>query len=140
MKRESLYYRSNKPDGMEEYLSKYGWHFNKKAFEYAVSQMKKADTNTGKPKKIESISKESVEEMLKRMNIVVENNVLYDAAYVANMCKADYLHKSITDEAHLAMYVRDTIDDEDAVDGEIMVCWHAKMMRRGIPVEWEELL
>lgn len=140
MKMESLYYRNNKPDGMEEYLSKYGWHFNKKAFEYAVSQMKKKDETSGKMKKIEPIRKEVVDELLKRCGIELENDILYDAAYVANMCKADYLKGSVPDDMHMAMHIKETIDDDDAADGEVMVCWHAKMLRRGIGVEWEDLL
>lgn len=129
-----------RPEAMKNYLAHYGWHFNKKAFEYAVSLMKQKDQNTGKMKRIDQMSKEQVDELVKRFGTNLENNVLYDAAYVANMCKADYLHKSITDEAHLAMYVKDTIDDNDAADGEVMRCWWAKMVARGVGVEWEDML
>jgi hypothetical protein len=32
---------SKLPSGLEDYLSCYGWHFNKKLCDFAVSQMKK---------------------------------------------------------------------------------------------------
>lgn len=59
---------------------------------------------------------------------------------VANMGKADLLKSSITDEQHLALYVKDVVDDVDAGDGEIMREWDAKMTSRGIAVDWEEIL
>lgn len=70
----------------------------------------------------------------------MENNTLYDYVYVANMGKADYLKSSVTDDAHLALYVKDTIDDFDAPDGVVMCMWYAKMCRAGEPVEWDEML
>lgn len=48
--------------------------------------------------------------------IKLENDSGYDACYVANMCKADYYKRSIADEAHLALFVKDYIDDVDAYD------------------------
>lgn len=139
MKRNSLDSVIQRPEAMTSYLAHYGWHFNKKAFEYAVSKMKKKD-ESGKEKKIEPIRKEVVEELLKRCGVELENDVLYDAAYVANMCKADYLKSSVPDDTHMAKYIKDTIDDDDASDGEVMRCWWAKMVGRGVPVDWEELL
>jgi hypothetical protein len=42
---------------------------------------------------------------------------MYDSVYVANMCKADFLGSSIVDDVHMALYVKDVIDDPDATDG-----------------------
>ena len=56
------------------------------------------------------------------------------------MCRSDYLGSSISDEVHLAKIIRDILDDADAGDGEVMRCWYAKMVARGIPVDWEDLL
>lgn len=44
------------------------------------------------------------------------------------------------DEQHLALYVKDVVDDVDVGDGEIMREWDAKMTSRGIAVDWEEIL
>ena len=56
------------------------------------------------------------------------------------MGKADYLKSSVADDARLALYVKDTIDDFDAPDGMVMCMWYAKMCRAGEPVEWDEML
>lgn len=125
---------------MEAYLSNFGWHFNKKMCEFAVSLMKKLNPSTGKKERIEPISKEKVDELLTRYGIKLENNALYDYVYVANMGKADYLKSSIPDEAHLALYIKDTIDDPDAPDGATMRRWYATMIAAGEPIEWDEML
>ena len=140
MRREPLDIRDKRPEEMEAYLSNFGWHFNKKMCEFAVSLMKKLNPSTGKKERIEPISKEKVDELLTRYGIKLENNVLYDYVYVANMGKADYLKSSVADDARLALYVKDTIDDFDAPDGMVMCMWYAKMCRAGEPVEWDEML
>ena len=78
--------------------------------------------------------------MLKKYNVVLENNVGYDYVFVANMCKADYLKSSIADEHHLALYVKDTIDDIDAGDGVTMRRWYATMVANGEMVDWDDIL
>ena len=70
----------------------------------------------------------------------IKNNQLYDFVYVGNMCKADFLNSSITDEAHLAKYIRDVIDDEDAYDGIVFNRWYADMCYTGIAIDWEDML
>ncbi len=140
MRREPLDIRDRRPEEMEVYLSNFGWHFNKKMCEFAVSLMKKLSPSSGKKERIEPISKEKVDELLTRYGIKLENNVLYDYVYVANMGKADFLKSSIPDEAHLALYIKDTIDDPDAPDGTTMRRWYATMIAAGEPVEWDEML
>lgn len=132
--------RDRRPEEMEAYLSNFGWHFNKKMCEFAVSLMEKLNPSTGKKERIEPISKEKVDELLTRYGIKLENNALYDYVYVANMGKADYLKSSIPDEAHLALYIKDTIDDPDAPDGTTMRRWYATMIAAGEPIEWDEML
>jgi hypothetical protein len=140
MRREPLDIRDRRPEEMEAYLSNFGWHFNKKMCEFAASLMKKLNPSTGKKERIEPISKEKVDELLTRYGIKLENNALYDYVYVANMGKADYLKSSIPDEAHLALYIKDTIDDPDAPDGATMRRWYATMIAAGEPIEWDEML
>lgn len=138
--RQPLDLYDDMPRDMRKYLSNNGWHFNKKACDFAVSLMKKENPSTKKKEKIEPYTKEQVDEMLKKYNIVLENNVGYDYVFVANMCKADYLKSSITDEHHLALYVKDTIDDIDAGDGVTMRRWYSTMVANGEMVDWEEIL
>lgn len=128
------------PDEMRAYLKHNGWHFNHKACDYAVGAMKKRNTATGKMEKIEMMSKETVDTLLSKYGVTLDNNVGYDYVFVANYGRAKFFKSSIMDEQRLAMYVKDVIDDEMAGDGEVMRCWDAEMTSRGIPVEWEEML
>ena len=122
------------PKYMRKYLQNYGWHFNKALCQYAVSLMKKG----GKP--LESLSKEYVDKMLSINGVKLAKNVGNDYVFVANMGKADYYGSSITDEKHLALYIKDTIDDEDAGDGTTMRRWYATMVANGEMIDWEEFI
>ena len=109
-----------------------GWHFNKKACDYAVQQLRGLDNKPIKP-----ISKEEVDEMLKRQGVKLEKNKGWDYVYAANLGKSDM---DSSDEKNLAQYVKRTIDDPDAADGELMGCWYVKMLFRRIPVDWGTFL
>lgn len=128
------------PMEMKAYLRNYGFSFSKKACDYAVSLMKKENPSTKKEEKIEPWSKEQVDEMLKKFNITLENNVGYNATYVANMLKADMFKSSIVDEQRLALGVKDIIDDVDASPRLVFKQWITHMDDSGIPIEWESIL
>lgn len=134
MKRIGLDIYDELPKSMLAYVKNYGFHFNREAFDFAVSLMRKND------RPINKMPKEDVDNLLQRYGIALDNNVMYDAAYVANMCRADFFKSSIPDEQHLALFVKDYVDDEDQVDGFIFNRWYADMMRSGNPIDWEELL
>lgn len=138
MKRVNFTDYDKKPEGMITYMQNYGPHFNKKMFQFAVSRMEK-DIN-GVKKKISPYTKEEVDNILKAYNITVSNGQLYDCAYVANMCKADFINSSIIDERHLALYVKDVIDDVDAPDGLVFNRWYADMCYCGIAIDWDEMI
>lgn len=133
-------YDEDIPEEMKKYLAHNGWHFNKKACDFAVGIMKKKNTATGKMEKLEPLTKEQVDAMLTRFGITLENNVGYDYIYVANKGKHILLKSSVADEQHLALYVKDVIDDSQIGDGEIMRKWDAEMTSRGIPVQWDDIL
>ena len=122
------------PKAMRTYLRHNGWHFNKSLCNFAVSLMKKNG------KQLEPISKENVDKLLSQNKIQLDNNVGYDYVFVANMCKADYYGSSIIDDKHVALYIKDTIDDEDASDGTTMRRWYATMVANGILVDWDDSL
>ena len=128
------------PREMRTYLSHNGWHFNKRACEYAVKMMKRKNPASGKTERIEPYTKEQVEDMLAKYGVTIEDTSNYDFVFVANMGKADYLKSSIPDEAHLALYVKDVLDDIDAGDGVTMRRWYATMVANGDGVEWSDLL
>lgn len=127
------------PDDMRRYLRHNGWTFNRKACEWAVGQMRRRTANGG-TERITPYPKERVDEILHKYGVELQNNAGYDYVYVANMALADNYGSSLKDEQSLATYIKDTIDDVDAGDGEIMRCWYAKMVSRGMPVDWEEML
>lgn len=112
----------------EIYLAENGWHFNKKACDYAIQNLRGMDNKPIKP-----MSKEEIDEMLKRQNVKLEKNVGWDYVYAVNMGKSDM---DSSDEKSLAQYAKRTIDDADAADGELMGCWYTKMIFRRIPVDW----
>ena len=122
------------PKSMRKYLMHNGWHFNKSLCNFAVSLMRKNG------KRLDPISKENVDKLLEQNKIQLDNNVGYDYVFVANMCKADYYGSSITDDKHVALYIKDTIDDEDAADGTTMRRWYATMVANGVMVDWDDTL
>lgn len=127
------------PEAMLIYMRNYGPHFNKKLHDFAVSKMTKKDAN-GREVPINPYTKDSIETILKNNNVTVKNNQLYDSVYVANMCAADFLSSSVPDERHLALYVRDVIDDVDAPDGLLFNRFYADCSYKGIAIDWEEML
>lgn len=128
----------NLPLGMREYLATYGWHFSKKMCEWAVGNMK-VEKN-GKKEKLEAMKRDDVEEMLKKLGIKLEKDKGYDAVYAANMAKADYFKSSIPDEAHLAMFVKDYIDDPDGYEGLPFTRFYADCIGKGVPIIWSEFI
>jgi len=126
------------PEEMLIYMRNYGPHFNRKLYEFAVSKMtRKID---GEEKPIKPYSREDTAAVLKSYGIVVNNSQLYDEAFVASMCKADFLNSSIIDEEHLALYIKDVIDDVDAPDGLVFNRWYSDMCYKGIAINWEDML
>ena len=126
------------PEGMKSYINNYGCHFNKKLCEEATRNMYKKVNGREEP--IQPYTKEQVENLLKQNNIKLERGRLYDCVYVANMCQADYLGKSVPDLNHLAMFVRDMIDDPDAEEGFIFNRFIADCMFMNNPIEWEDVI
>lgn len=119
----------------DAYIAEMGWHFNEKACEYAVMYLK--DRNN---KPIKPLSKEEVDEMLKKQNVTLDHNKGWDYVYVANMAKSDMDGSPLADEKSIAEYVKIVIDDVDAAEGEIMGCWYTKMIFRHNPVDWGAFL
>ena len=138
MKRDNFTRYEEYPEAMLIYMRNFGPHFNRKLFEFAVSKMYKVVE--GEEEKIKPFTREDVNSMLSLQGIELKRNQLYDAAYVANMCKADFLGSSIKDEKHLALYVKDVIDDVDADDGIVFNRWYADMSYSGIAIDWEAML
>lgn len=140
MNRQSLDIWDDFPPEAKKYFKNFGFHFNAKACKVAVEGMKKKNAATGKLEKIDPWTKEQVDEMLKKHNVKLENNVMHDYVFVANMGKADFYKSSLSDEKQLALWVKDYVDDPDAVDGQIFNRWFADRMFSGEPIDWGEIL
>lgn len=139
MKRIPLDVYDDMPNGMKKYINNFGWHFNKRAYEYATKFMYKKNLKTNREEKVQPYSKEEVDEILDKYNIEIKNKLMHDYVFTATMCKADLLGKSVPDEEHLAMYVKDTVDDVDASDETTFRRWVATMVGNGIPIDWYEI-
>lgn len=126
-----LDFYDDRPASMKRYLKYYGEHFNKKLCDFAVSKMKHGKA---------PVEKERIDEVMTKYSINLEHNELYDYVFVYNMGNNDYMGSSIIDEKHLAMYVKDVIDDEDGYDGIVFNRWYADTVVQGIPIEWEDML
>lgn len=140
MKKDSLDIYDEMPEDMKNYLRYNGRHFNRKLCDFAIKQMKSHNPSTGELENLVKLSREEVDAILKTYRIEIKNNQLHDYVFVANMCKADFLGKSIPDEQHLAQYIKDVIDDVDAYDGIVFNRWYADMCRTGVAIDWEEML
>lgn len=127
------------PRDMKKYLQHYGYHFSKAMYEFAASQMYKKDS-LGKEEKMKPIEKEKLSEMLKKFNVNLENDVMYDSAYVYTMIQSDFYGKSIKTEQDCATHIKCMIDDVDKPDGYIFNRFYADMCFSGIPIDWEEML
>lgn len=123
------------PSGYAEYMAEYGEHFSKKMCEWAVSRMRDGSGN-----KIEPLTKEQVDTMLKDFGVELNNNKGYDSVYVANMCKADFLGDSVPDNEHMIRYVKNLLDDPDGYEGLVFNRFVMDCAGIGVPIIWEDML
>lgn len=115
-----------KPEGFLNYLRYYGSHFNRKLCEFACKQLVSQD-----------YTKERIDSLLQQHNIQLKNSKLYDCVYVANWCKSIFYGSSISDEKHLALFLKDIFEKE----GELIFNrWYADMAKQGVPIEWENMI
>lgn len=127
------------PRPMKRYLQYNGWHFNKGAYDFACSILRKRGDNDNKVP-VKQMTKQEVDTMLQNNGVTIEHKGNYDYCYIAIMCKADFYGSSIEDEVHMARFIKDTCDDVDAPDGTTMRRWFATMTAAGVSVPWEEFL
>ena len=127
-----------KPKYMINYIRYYGEHFNKALCEFACKKMYRIENRARV--KVKPYTKEEVDSLLNRHNIVLENSKGYDYVFVANMCKADFFNSSVPTEAHLAKYIKDVIDDPDGYEGIVFYRWYADACKKGIIINWEDMI
>ena len=123
------------PEGMVNYMRHYGRHFSRKMYEFAVSNMRNEEGEEMKP-----ITREKFNSVIEKNNIKLENDVLYDGMFVMSMAMSDFFGSSLPDEAHVALYVKDYIDDPDQADGFVFNRFYADCVLKGVPIDWEDML
>ena len=128
------------PQDLEQYMSYYGLHFNKKLHEFATSMMKKEDKTTGKMVRVNPPSMEEVKNILERNKVEIEPNDIYYAMYLAAMVKADFWGSSIEDEIHMARYIEDVLCDPDGYTGIVFCRFIADCNAKGVAVFWDMML
>lgn len=115
-----------KPEAFVNYLRYYGEHFNKKLCEFACKQFPKHE-----------YSKEKLDILLQSHNVEIKNAKLYDYVYVANWCKNMFYGSSIADEKRFVLFIKDIFDKEPEL---VFNRWYADMAKKGIPIDWEEMI
>lgn len=119
----------------EIYFEEYGGNFSKKLYEFAVSMMK--DRNGGKPT---VMTKDQVTDWLKNYGITLKNDIGYNAAYTLAMARSDYFGSSIKDDNHLALYVRDVLEDVDGNPHAVFDHFVVDCRAKGVPIFWSEMM
>lgn len=122
-----------KPEDFINYLRYYGPHFSKKLCEYAISKMNKGN------KPYTKLTKEQLDQILSRYNVNIDKST-YDYLYLGNMVKADFYGSSIEDDRHLVLFIKDYLEDADGYDGIVFNRWYGDMCKKGIIINWEEML
>ena len=56
------------------------------------------------------------------------------------MCKADYLGSSVPDEQHLALFVKDYVDDPDGYPELPFTRFYGDCIGTGTPIPWEDVI
>jgi len=132
---ERLDYYDIRPAGMDAYMSNYGRHISKPMYDWAVSLMRDRDGKKAKP-----MSKEDAKKMLEAYGVSIENDKAYDIPYTLMMAKMDYYGSSISDDIHLALFVKDYLDDRDGSSTRAFDEFYVKTVALGIPIDWEDMI
>ena len=86
------------------------------------------------------MEKDEVYSLLERQGVDLKNDRAYDSVYVANMIKSDRWGSSVSNEAQLALAIKDEIDDPDGYEGQAFSRFLADCNGKGIPIVWEDLI
>lgn len=87
--------------------------------------------------RITPMTKEQVSAFLRSNGVTLDRDKGYNAAYVHAMAKADYWGSSIIDDAHLALFVKDYIDDPDGTDSKAFDHFVVDCRAKGEPIFWD---
>ena len=121
---------------MNAYLSHHGWHFSKPMLEWAVKMMRDRNGN-----RVSVVDRKVFDEVMGSYGLALDNDEgYYDGVYVWCMATSDYLGSSIPDEKHLAMYVKDYIDDIDGHPTRAFDEFYINCVAKGIDIPWKDMI
>ena len=124
------------PKGMDAYMASHGRHFSKPMLEWAVGMMR--DRNG---KKVALPEKKQLDGILAANGITIERDEgYYDALYVWCMAKADYFGSSLSDDMHMARFVKDYIDDPDGNETRAFDEFYINCVAKGVDFPWEDMI
>lgn len=135
-----LYHFTDLPTDMKRYVRHFGLHFNHRLYEYAVSLMERKIKGSERTEKMKPVDKSKFDEIMKKYNLTLEYDVLYDGLFVWSMAMSDFYESSLPTEKEVAQYVKDYVDDVDQVNGFILNRWVADMALSGTPIEWDDFI
>lgn len=135
-----LYHFTDLPTDMKRYVRHFGLHFNHRLYEYAVSLMERKIKGSERTEKMKPVDKSKFDEIMKKYNLALEYDVLYDGLFVWSMAMSDFYESSLPTEKEVAQYVKDYVDDVDQVNGFILNRWVADMALSGTPIEWDDFI
>lgn len=124
------------PAGMDAYLASHGRHFSKPMLDWAVSMMENRKGESGA-----ALEKKQFDELMKAYGLKLDRKEgYYDGPYIWAMAKSDYLGSSIIDEQHLAMFVKDYIDDIDGNETRAFDEFYINCVAKGVDIPWKDLI
>ena len=128
------------PSDMKRYLRHFGLHFNRKLYEFAVSNMERKIKGSERTEKMKPIEKSKFDEIMKKYNITLQYDELYDGVFVYSMAMSDFYESSLPTEKEVAQYVKDYVDDIDKTDGFVFNRWLADMYFSGHYIDWDDFI
>lgn len=120
---------------IEEYIEAYGYHFNKKLCDWAVSMMRDRNDAKMTPK-----TKEEVESFLQSNGVSVKNKKGWDLPYVHAMLFTDCWGSSYTTDKQLALGIKDFLDDRDGTESKAFDHFVVDCKAKREPIFWEDFM
>ena len=128
------------PSDMKRYVRHFGLHFNSKLYEFAISKMRRKVKGSERIEKMKPTEKSKFDELLKKYNITLEYDELYDGVFVYSMAMSDFFESSLPTEKEVMQYVKDYVDDADQLDGFIFNRWFSDCCLKGEVIDWDDFI
>lgn len=113
-----------------DYVRKHGEHFSRSLSMWACSMMKNSNGKT------HTWSPEQVDMAITNMGRTIKPAHKYDAHYLANMAYADYMGKSLKEDADCLQWAVDFMEDPDGYAEKAFNHWLADAMKKCLEVDW----